>query len=231
VGVTEAVANGEGDWPGVGKFVSRGVGAGMNSRRTILSLVGVAAAVPVCDPMFVFAVVFAVVFAPVCVVTGELLLVEPLGRAVIPLVWLVPICAPAFVPVCVPMFVFAPIFVTLRAVVPVCGATAELPLEPLCPATVPVGAARLLLPVVPVRGVCARLKGNVATHITITPSVIDVIRFILFSLRPSRPLFATIFRYLKYPARAEPRYCARAGFFSPTAEVIGAPSFEIGWSY
>jgi hypothetical protein len=26
------------------------------------------------------------------------------------------------------------------------------------------------------------------------------------------------------------RYCARGGFFSATVEVIGAPSFEIGWS-
>lgn len=197
VGVTEAVGTGEGVCPGVDKFVSRGVGEGMNSRRTVLSLVGVAAAVPVCDPVFVF----AVVFAPVCVVIVELLLGEPIGAAVIPLAWLrMPICAPGFIPGCVPMFVFAPIFGTLGAVVPVRGTTVELPLKPLGTATVLVGAAGLLLPLVPVRGVCARLNGTVATHITTTPSLIDVIRLILFS---SRPLFH-IFDSLRYSARADP---------------------------
>ena len=143
----------------------------------------------VCDPVFAF----TVVFAPVCVVTVELWLVEPLGNVVIPLAWLrVPICAPGFTPGCVPMFVFAPIFGTLGAVVPVRGTNVELPLKPLGIATVPVGAAVLLLPLVPARGVCARLNGIVATHITITPSLIDVIWFILFSLRPTRSLFVSL---------------------------------------
>ena len=180
----------------------------------------------VCDPVFAF----TIVFAPVCVVTVELWLVEPLGNVVIPLAWLrVPICGPGFIPGCVPMFVLAPIFGTLGAVDPVRGTNVELPLEPLCPETVPVGAAVLLLPLVPVRGVCARLNGIVATHITITPNLIDVIWFILFSLRPSCPLFR-IFDSLKYPPRADPFYCAGGGSFSGTPEVIGAPSFEIGWS-
>ena len=182
VGVTEAVGSGEGDC----SAVATGVGVGMNSRRTILSLVDVAAAVLVCDPVFVF----TVVFAPVCVVTVELLFGEPLGTAVIRVAWLrVPICAPGFIPGCVPMFVFAPIFGILGAFVPVRGTTVELPLEPLCPATVPLGAAGLLLALVPVRGICARLNGTIATHITIVPSLIDVTWLILFSLRPSRPLF------------------------------------------
>jgi hypothetical protein len=137
----------------------------------------------------------------------------------------------AAAPVCDPVFVFAPIFGTSWAFVPVRGTTVELPLELLCPATVPVGAAGLLLALVPVRSVCARLNGTIATHITIIPSLIDVTWFILFPLRPSRPLFGRrIFYSLKYPARADPRYCARGGFFSGTPEVIGAPSFEIGWS-
>jgi len=167
----------------------------MNSRRTILSLVDVAAAVLVCDPVFVF----TVVFAPVCVVTVELLFGEPLGTTVIPLArLLVPICTPGFIRGCVPTFVFAPIFGILGAFVPVRGTTVELPLEPLCPATVPLGAAVLLLPLVPIRGVCARFNGIVATHMTITPSLIDVIWFILFSFRPTRPLFR-IFDSLKHP--------------------------------
>jgi hypothetical protein len=189
-------------------------------------LVGAAAAVLVCDPVFAF----TIVFAPVCVVTVELLFGEPIGTTVVPVAWLrVPICAPGFIPGCVPMFVFAPIFGILGAFVPVRGTNVELPLKPLGIATVPVGAAVLLLPLVPVRGVCARLNGIVATHITITPSLIDVIWFILFSLRPSCPLFR-IFDSLKYPPRADSFYCAGGGSFSGTPEVIGAPSFEIGWS-
>jgi hypothetical protein len=97
------------------------------------------------------------------------------------------------------MFVFAPIFGILGAVDPARGTTVELPLKPLGTATVPVGAAVLLLPLVPIRGVCARFNGIVATHITITPSLIDVIWFILFSFRPTRPLFR-IFDSLKHPA-------------------------------
>jgi hypothetical protein len=186
VGVTEAVAVGDGDCSGV----ATGVGVGMNSRRTISSLVRVAAAVPVCDPMFVF----AVAFAPVCVVTLELLPGKPPGTAVIPLAWLlVPICTPGFVPMCDPMFVFAPIFGILGEVVPVRGTTVELPLEPLCPATVPVGAAGLWFSLVPVRGVCARPNGTVATHITIIPSLIDVIRFILFSPPSKSPFVWTTY--------------------------------------
>lgn len=190
VGVTEAVAAGEGDCSGV----AMGLGVGMNSRRSIVSLLGVAVAVPVCDPVFVFAL------APVRVVTAELLLGEPSGTAVILLAWLLmPICAPGLV--CDPMFVFDPIFGTLGTVVPVRGTTIKLPLEALCCVTVPVVAAGLLLPLVPVRGVCAKLNGIVATHITITPSLIDVIRFILFSLRSRRPLFRRpIFDSLKYSA-------------------------------
>ncbi len=192
VGVTEAVGSGEGDCSGV----ATGVGVGMNSRRTILSLVDVAAAVLVCDRVFAF----TVVFAPVCVVTVELLFGEPMGTTVIPLArLLVPICAPGFIPGCVPMLVLAPIFGTLGAVDPARGTTVELPLKPLGTATVPVGAAVLLLPLVPIRGVCARFNGIVATHITITPSLIDVIWFILFSFRPTRPLFR-IFDSLKHPA-------------------------------
>src|SRR6266404_7501617 len=111
------------------------------------------------------------------------------------------------------MLGFVPIFGTLGAVVPVRGTTVELPLEPLCPATVPVGVAGLLFVLVPVRGVCARLNGTIATHITITITFIDVIWFILFSLRPSRPLFERrIFGSRKYPARADPHCCAAEGF-------------------
>ena len=181
--MTEAVGTGD----GVGEFVSRGVGERMTSRRTISSLVDVAVA----ERDLVF--VFAVEFAPVCVVIVELLFGEAIGTAVIPVAWLrVPICAPGFIPGCVPMFVFAPIFGTLGAVVPVRGTNVGLPLKPLGIATVPVGAAVLLLPLVPARGVCARLNGIVATHITITPSLIDVIWFILFSLRPTRSLFVSL---------------------------------------
>ena len=126
--MTEADGTGEGDSPAVEKFRPRGVGEGMNCGGKIVTLVGVAAAVPVCAPTFVF----------------------------------------------------APLFVRLRAFVPVCKAPVELLLEPLWPAAVPMVAAVLLLPLVPVRGVCARLNGTVATHITITPSLIDVIWVILF---------------------------------------------------
>jgi hypothetical protein len=184
VGVTEAVAAGEGDCSGV----AMGLGVGMNSRRSIVSLLGVAVAVPVCDPVFVFAL------APVRVVTAELLLGEPSGTAVILLAWLL-------MPICAPGLVCDPIFGTLGTVVPVRGTTFKLPLEALCCVTVPVVAAGLLLPLVPVRGVCAKLNGIVATHITITPSLIDVIRFILFSLRSRRPSFRRpIFDSLKYSA-------------------------------
>lgn len=112
-------------------------------------------------------VVPARAFAPVCVAPVEVPL-EPLSPAaapVIPTAWLlIPVCAPAFVPGCVPT---------------VCVALVELPVvAPAC-----------LLPLVPIRGVCARLNGTVATQITITPSLIDVIWVILFSLRPSRALF------------------------------------------
>jgi hypothetical protein len=156
----------------------------MNSRRTILSFAGVAAVVFMCDPMFVF----AVVFAPVGAVTVGLLFGEPIGATVVPVAWLrVPICAPGFIPG------FAPILGTFGAVVPVRGITVELPLEPVCPATMPAGVAVLLLTLVPLRGVCARLNDIVATHIIITASLIDVIRFIWFSLRPSRPLFRLVF--------------------------------------
>jgi len=103
--VTQADGSDEGDSPAVEKFEPRGVGERMNWRGTILTLVGVAAAVPVCAPAFV------------------------LGAVLVP----------------------------LRRFVPVCVA-------PGC-----------LLPLAPIRGVCARLKGTVATHIAITPSLIKVI--------------------------------------------------------
>ena len=77
--------------------------------------------------------------------------------------------------VCAPAFVFAVVFVLARAFAPVCVAPVKLPLEPLCPAAVPVVAPVLLLPLVPIRGVCARLNGTVATHIAITPSLIELI--------------------------------------------------------
>ena len=76
---------------------------------------------------------------------------------------------------CAPAFVFAVVFVLARAFAPVCVAPVKLPLEPLCPAAVPVVAPVLLLPLVPIRGVCARLNGTVATHIAITPSLIELI--------------------------------------------------------
>ena len=208
LGLTEAVATGEGDC----SAVATGVGEGMDSRRTMLSFARVAAAVLVRGPAFVL----AFVFGPVGVVPVELLFGEPIGATLIPMAWLrVPICAPGFR--CVP------IFGTLGTVVPVRG----IAVAPLCPATVPVVAAVLLLTLLPVRGVCAKVNGIVATHITITPSLIDVIPFIWFSLHSSRPLFRLIFDFLKYPARAGSCYRAGGGFFSGTSEVAGNPSFGI----
>ena len=162
VGLTEAVAAGEGDCAAV----ATGLGEGVKSRRTILSFADVAAAVLMCDLAFV------VVFGPVGEVTAGLGFGEPTGVTVIPVAWLrLPICAPGFR--CVP------IFGTLGTVVPVRGIAVAL----LCPATVPVVAAVLLLTLLPVRGDCAKVNGIVATHITITLSLIDVIRFIGGSLR------------------------------------------------
>jgi hypothetical protein len=237
VGVTVADGSGEGDSPAVEKFRPRGVGAGINWRGSIVfAVVGVAAAVPVCVAEFVFAVVFVPVwaFARACVAPVEVPL-EPLSPAaapVIPTAWLrIPVCAPALIPVCAPAFVFGAVIVLLRKFVPGWTALVELPLKPLCPVGAVVGAPGGLLPLVPIRDVCARLNVTVATHITITPSLIELIWVILFSLRPCRPLFGRrIFHSLKYSARADPRYCARGGFFTTTPEVIGAPSFEIGWS-
>jgi hypothetical protein len=81
----------------------------------------------------------------------------------------------AAVSVCAPAFVFAPVFVPLRACVPVCGATGEVPLKPLCPVGALVGAPGGLLPLVRIRGVCARLNVTVAMQIAITPSLIELI--------------------------------------------------------
>jgi hypothetical protein len=83
--VTEANGSGEGDSPAVEKFWPRGVGEGMNWRGKIVTLVGVAAAVPVCAPAFVFAVVFVPVraFAPVGAAPVKVRL-KPLSPAAAP---------------------------------------------------------------------------------------------------------------------------------------------------
>ena len=160
--MTEANGSGEGDSPAVEKFRPRGVDAGMNWRGIgVLAVVGVPARA----------------FAPACVVPVELPLeLSPAAAPVIPTAWLLnPVCTPAFVPICAPTFVFAPVFVPIRAFVPVCGAIGEIPLKPLCAVGALVGAPGGLLPLVPNRGVCARLNVTVATHITITPSLIELI--------------------------------------------------------
>ena len=164
----------------------------------MLAVVDVAASVPVCVPAFVFAVEFVPVraFAPVCGAPVEVPL-KPLSPAAAPpliprIGLLIPVCAPAFIPGCAPAFVFGAVIVLLRKFVPVCGATGEVPLKPLCPLGAVVGAPGGLLPLVPIRGICARLNGTVATHITITPILIELIWVILFSLRPSRPLFGDV---------------------------------------
>jgi len=76
---------------------------------------------------------------------------------------------------CAPAFVFGAVIVLLRKFVPSWPALVELPLKPLCPTVVPVVAPVSLLPLVLVRGVCARLNGTVAKQIAINPSLIDVI--------------------------------------------------------
>jgi hypothetical protein len=94
----------------------------------------------------------------------------------IPLVGLViPVCAPAFIPMRAPTFVFGAVLVLLRKFVPSWAAPGKLVLKPLWPAAVPMVAAVLLLPMVPVRGICARLHGTVAMQIAINPSLIEVI--------------------------------------------------------
>jgi hypothetical protein len=96
--VGEADGTGEGDSPGVAKFVpsasllsnERGVGTGVNWGSKMLTLVGVAAAAapPVCAPAFVFAVVFVPVraFVPVCVAAVELPLELPSPLATPPVI-------------------------------------------------------------------------------------------------------------------------------------------------
>jgi len=83
----------------------------------------------------------------------------------------------------------------------------------------------LLIPLVPVRDVCASLNGTVAMQIEINPSLIDVV--ILFPSVPRRPWgWATCLSSPKALLEHIRRYCARGGFFSATVEVIVVLSYE-----
>jgi len=163
--------------------------------RLVVTLAGAAAAaVAVCAPAFVLVVfVPARAFLPICVVPAELPIELPNPPAAAPLIiptaWLlIPVCGPPFIPVCAPTFVLGVVLVPLRKFVPVWTALEKLPLKPLWPAAVPMVAEALLLPLAPVRGVCARLNVTVAMQITINPSLIDGIWVIIFSLRPTSSL-------------------------------------------
>jgi hypothetical protein len=76
---------------------------------------------------------------------------------------------------CVPAFAFGPVLILLGRFVPSWAGLVELPLKPLCPANAGVVAPVLLLPLIPIRGVCERLNGTVTMQIAINPTLIDVI--------------------------------------------------------
>ena len=201
VGVTVADGSGEGD-----SARRREISAEGSGRRDELARINSArrrrrgsSGASVCSGVHVRRRIRASLgICPACVVPVELPL-EPLSPAaapVIPTAWLLnPVCAPAFVPMCAPTFVFARY--CTPGLVPVCGATCEVPLKPLCPVGAVVGAPGGLLPLVPIRGVCARLNGTVATHIAITPSLIECnLSHIIFPPSVSPFVWAT---YLSFP--------------------------------